>query len=120
MKLKNDDETKVELFGKSPLSRLCRKNGTAHQHQNLTVSHGGQSIIVSACLTSSGPGQLAIVNGKMNSEMCKDILLKTFRGEWVLQQDTDPKHRSKQMTEWLQKKKTFFGVDQSKAWPQPH
>ncbi len=33
-----------------------------------SVNHGGGSIMVWACFAASGPGQLAIIDGTMNSE----------------------------------------------------
>uniref|UniRef100_A0AAZ3R282 Transposase Tc1-like domain-containing protein n=1 Tax=Oncorhynchus tshawytscha TaxID=74940 RepID=A0AAZ3R282_ONCTS len=47
---------------------LVGKKGTAHQHQNLipTVKYGGGSIMFWGCFAVSGPGQLAIIDGKMN------------------------------------------------------
>lgn len=110
------DETKVELFGRNTQHHVWRKNGTAHQHQHLipTVKHGGGCIMVWGCFAASGPGQLAIINGKMNSKVYQDVLqenlrpsvrqLKLKRG-WMLQQDNDPKHRSKSTSEWFQKNK---------------
>jgi hypothetical protein len=44
---------------------------TAHQHQNLipTVKYGGGNIMVWGCFAASGPGQLAIIDEKMNSQV---------------------------------------------------
>ena len=110
------DETKVELFGRNTQRHVWRKNGTAHQHQHLipTVKHGGGCIMVWGCFAASGPGQLAIINGKMNSKVYQDVLqenlrpsvrqLKLKRG-WMLQQDNDPKHTSISTSEWFQKNK---------------
>lgn len=70
--------------------------------------------MVWGCFAASGPGQLAIINGKMNSQVYQDILQKNLRQSvkqlklkrgWVLQQDNDPKHRSKSTLEWFQKNK---------------
>jgi hypothetical protein len=61
---------------------LCvEKKGTAHQHQNLipTVNYGGRSIMVWGCFVASVPGQLAIINGKMNSQVYQDILQENVR-----------------------------------------
>jgi hypothetical protein len=94
---------------------VWRKKGTAHQHQNLpTVKYGGGSIMVWDCFAASGPGQLVIIDGKMNSQVYEDILQENVRlsvcqlklkRSWVMQQDNDPKHRNKSTTEWLQQKK---------------
>ena len=46
---------------------MCgEKKSTAHQHPNLipTVNYGGGRIMVWGCFAASGPGQLAIIDGK--------------------------------------------------------
>ena len=69
------DETKVELFGRNTQHYVWRKkrHSTPHQHQNLipTVKYGGGSIMVWDCFAASGPGQLAIINGKTNSSLSR-------------------------------------------------
>ena len=108
-------QMKLQLSLEGTHNTMCgEKKGTEHQHQNLiqTVKYGGGSIMVWGCFAVSGPGQLAIIDGKMNSQVYQDILqenvsvsvhqLKLNRS-WVMQQDNDPKHRSKS-TEWLQQK----------------
>ena len=64
--------------------------------------------MVWGCFTASGPGQLAIIDGKMNSQDYQDILQENVRlpvrqlklnRSWVMQQDNAPKHRSKSTTE---------------------
>jgi hypothetical protein len=59
-----------------PLLHTWRKKGTAHQHQNLlpTVKYGGGSIMVWGCFAASGPGLLAIIDRKMNSQVYQDIV----------------------------------------------
>ena len=53
---------------------VWRKKGTAHQHQNLitTVKYGGGSIML--CFAASGPGQLAIIAGRINTQVYQNIL----------------------------------------------
>jgi hypothetical protein len=75
------------------------------QHTNIktsTVKYCGGSIMVWGCFAASGPGQLAIIDGKMNSEVYQDILQENVRlslhqlkinGSWVMQQGNYPKHR---------------------------
>ena len=66
------------------------------------------------CFAVSGPGQLAIIDEKMYSQVYQDILQENVRlsvrqlklnRSWVMQQDNNPKHRSKSTTECLQQKK---------------
>ena len=64
--------------------------------------------MVWGCFAASGPGQLAIVDGEMYSQVYQDILQDNVRlsvlklklnRSWVMQQDNDPKHKSKSTTE---------------------
>ena len=68
-----------------------------------------------------GLGLLAIIDGTMNSGLNQQILHENVRAsvcelklnrKWVMQQDDDPKHKSKSTTEWLKQKR--FGVLE---WP---
>lgn len=110
------DETKIELFVKNTQHYIWCKKGTAYHHENIipAVKYGGGNIMMWACFAASGPGQLAIIEGKMNSQVYQTILQDNVRmsvrqlklcRSWVMQQDNDPKHRSKSTTEWLQKNK---------------
>ena len=69
------------------------------------------SIMVWGCLAASGPGQLALIDGKINSQVYQDILQENVRlsvcqlklnRSWVMQQDND---RSKSTTERRQQNK---------------
>ena len=102
---------------------MCgEKKGTAHQNQNLiaAVKYGGGSIMVWSCFAASGPGQLAIINGKMNLSLsrhfagkCKAICPPIEAQQKLGDATGHPlKHRSKSTTEWLQQKKILLLV-----WP---
>ena len=104
--------TKVVLFGRNTQHYVWRKKSIAHQHQNLlpTVKYSGGRLMVWGCFAASGPGQLYIITGQINSQVFQDILqnvrqsvrqLKLNRSS-VMQQDNGPKHRSKSTTEWLE------------------
>lgn len=110
------DESKVELFGRNASRYIWRKKNTAFEKKNIvpTVKHGGGSVMIRACFAASGPGQLAMIDGTMNSARYQDILAKNvqpsvrhlkLKHSWVLQQDNDPKHTSKSTSEWLKKNK---------------
>lgn len=110
------DETKIELFGNNTQHYICRNKGSTYHHDNIipTVKYGGGNIMIWACCAASGPGQLAIIERKMNSHVYLKIRqdyvrmsvrqLKLSRS-LVMQQDNDPKHWSKSTTEWPQKNK---------------
>uniref|UniRef100_A0A9J7Y0N0 Uncharacterized protein n=1 Tax=Cyprinus carpio carpio TaxID=630221 RepID=A0A9J7Y0N0_CYPCA len=79
-----------------------------------SVKHGGGSIMVWTCFAASGPGQLAIIDGTMNSELYQQILKENVRTsvqelnlkrKCVMQQDNDPKNTSCSTKEWLKEDK---------------
>ncbi|KAI3376712.1 hypothetical protein L3Q82_017136 [Scortum barcoo] len=66
------------------------------------------------CFAASGPGQLTVIDGIMNSGVYQKILKDNVRPSvralklkrsWIMQQDNDPKHTSKSTSEWLKKNK---------------
>ena len=68
-------QIKLKLSLEGTHNTVCgEKKDTAHQHQNLfpIVKYGGVSIMVWGCFAASGPGQLAIIGGKMNSQVYQD------------------------------------------------
>ncbi len=83
-----------------------RKEHTAFQLKNLipSVKHGGGSMMAWACFAASWPGQPAIIDGTMNSELYQQILKENVRTSclrnrvlrkmWVMQQDNNSKHTS--------------------------
>uniref|UniRef100_A0AAQ6ICM7 Transposase Tc1-like domain-containing protein n=1 Tax=Anabas testudineus TaxID=64144 RepID=A0AAQ6ICM7_ANATE len=113
------NQTKIELFGKNTQHYVCRKKGTAHQHQNLIpiVKHGGGSIMVWGCFAASEPVRVVVIDGKMNSRVYQGILqenvrpsvcqLKLHRG-WVMQKDNDPKHTSNSTKDCFSRTKYTF------------
>lgn len=110
------DESKIELFGTCAARYIWRKNGTAFDKKNMmpTVKHGGGNVMVWGCFAASGPGQLVVIEGKMNSAVYQKILKENvwtsvcalkLKRSWIMQQDNDPKHTSKSTSEWLKKNK---------------
>ena len=109
------DETKIELFGPMDHRYVWRKKNEAFVEKNTlpTVKHGGGSVLLWGCFASSGTGRLQRVEGKMDSIMYQEILEKNVVSSvrelklgrrWWLQQDNDPKHRSKSTQAWLRRK----------------
>lgn len=107
------DETKIELFGHNSVGHVWRKSGEAHASKNTipTVKFGGGSIMIWACFSAKGTGELKIIEGKMNAVMYRDILNEKlfksvdsfqFENGWVFQQDNDPKHTAKLMKKWFE------------------
>jgi len=65
--------------------------------------------MVSGCFTASGVGPLVKIEGFMNGEMYRDILINNLSEEyadnlplaWIFRQENDPKHTSKIVKSWL-------------------
>lgn len=109
------DETKIELFGRNGVSRVWRQKNSAYDPKNTipTVKFGGGSIMIWGCFSSAGVGELTIIEGRMNSEAYRGILQKCLSksvenlnlpGDWIFQQDNDPKHTAKATRAWLKER----------------
>lgn len=106
------DETKIELFGHNDVQKVWRKSGEAYAPKNTipTVKHGGGSIMLWGCFTSSGTGELVRVHGTMTKEYYVEILSNNLKKSaqqlrlgrsFFFQQDNDPKHSSKLVQKWF-------------------
>lgn len=106
------DETKIELFGNNYNNKVWREPGSAYNRNNTlpTVKHGGGSIMAWGCFSSSGTGELHVIKGTMNSQkyceildkcLCSSARILGLGRRWTFQQDNDPKHTSRQTTEWF-------------------
>ncbi len=60
---------------------VWRKEHTVFQFKNLipSVKHGGGSIMAWACVAASWPGQPAVIDGTMDSELYQQILKENVR-----------------------------------------
>jgi hypothetical protein len=117
------DESKFNIFEADGQIWCWRCPGEELYDRNLkkTVKHGGGKVMVWGCITRNGVGCLQCINGIMDSSVYIDILQQSFlptlsnqkikKKDIYMQQDSDPKHKSKLTTAWLDRKK----IDQL-AW----
>ena len=107
------DETKINRFGSDGRKWCWKKRDSRLQpnHINMTVKHGGGSIMVWGCMTAHGVGYMCRIDGgmdgKLYTEILDDLLHKSVEfydmdfGDFIFQHDNDPKHTSKIAKEWL-------------------
>lgn len=106
------DESKFNIFGSDGMSYVWRKPNTELQKQNLkaTVKHGGGSVMVWACMSAAGVGNLIFIEETMNKSVYLDILKNNLlqsaeklgiRHNFRFYQDNDPKHKSAVVQSWL-------------------
>ncbi|KAG1388993.1 hypothetical protein G6F60_013505 [Rhizopus arrhizus] len=108
------DETKVNIWGSDGCKYYWSRPGDPLKphHIDVTVKHGGGSLMMWGCMTYEGPGYACqIYDGTMNSDLYQHILDTTLREtmeyydmDWstaYFQHDRDPKHRSKSTIQWL-------------------
>lgn len=106
------DESKFELFGSKNRQYVRRRVGEAYHLDCLhpTIKHGGGSVLVWGCISSSGVGDLIRIDGKLTGERYVKILrrnaipsgMRLIGNNFILQQDNDPKHCSRVAKKYLQ------------------
>ena len=87
------------------------------QKKNITVRHGGGSVMVWSCSAASGPGPLAGTDGTMNSPLPEDperehqpVPDLKIKNACVLQQDDDLKNTSRSTSERTRNQDEGSGV----------
>jgi transposase len=109
------DESKFNMFGSDGIRWIRRPIGQRNniRYQLPTVKHGGGNVMVWGCFSRDGLGPLHLINGIMDGPMYKEIIDRVMlphaknkmpRG-WIFQQDNDPKHTSKVLKDFFDKKK---------------
>lgn len=117
------DESQFEVCIGDHRKRVIRTNAEAYQNDCLkrTVKFP-KSLMVWGCMSAQGVGQLAFIEGRVNSQKYQEILenyllpsiegLKNSEGEFIFQQDGASSHTSKSTKEWLRE----HGIDPM-DWP---
>lgn len=106
------DESKFNIFGSDGNSYVWRKTNTELKKENLkaTVKHGGGSVMVWACMSAAGVGNLEFIEETMDKmkylNILKNNLLQSaenlgVRQQFRFYQDNDPKHKSAIVQSWL-------------------
>ena len=108
------DETKVNCIGSDGRKWVWKKEkeNLNPRLMQLTVKHGGSSVMVWGCFGWDGVGTACRIHGKMDADLYTSILedeLQLSLQEWgktadniIFQQDNDPKHTSKKAKNWFQ------------------
>ena len=126
------DESPFTLFpGREGYIRRRNGEGGKEKHLNPTVKHGGGSIMVWGCFHSSGVGVLKRVEGRIDAEVYKQILIHQAMPElkklisvepeyvrWTFQQDNASPHRANIVQKYLENKQSEWGGRlQVMTWP---
>ena len=108
------DESKLEIFGCRRRQFVRRRAGERYNNECLlaTVKHGGGSLQVWGCISASGVGDLVRINGVLNAEKYRQILIhhaipsgsRMIGIKCILQQYNNPKHTANVIKNYLQRK----------------
>ena len=107
-------------------SLFAERAGERYNNECLqaTVKHGGGSLQVWGCISANGVGDLVRINGILNAEKYRQILIhhaipsgrRMMGTKFILQQDNDPKHTANVIKNYLQRKEEQE-VLEVKVWP---
>jgi transposase len=109
------DECKFNLYNSDGVSYIWREPGKEldPKYVNKTVKYGGGNVMVWGCFSSKGMGKLVFIDDTMDQWVYLNILKNNLNESaslmglesFIFQQDNDPKHTSKVITEYLEQEK---------------
>jgi transposase len=123
------DEKKFELFNSKRRQTCRRRKGEQLRSDTIqpTVKHGGGSAMFWGCFGGNQVGDLVQIHGIMRKEQYHAILvhhaipsgMRLFsNGNWVFQEDNDPKHTSNMCKNYFRNKiKQSNGNLEKMTWP---
>ena len=111
------DKSKFNLFGSDGKIMVWRSTMEEYDPKRTvpTVKYNGGSVIVWACFSRSGVGNLCFIEGNMDRFLYREILRKDLlqscqklglENSFVFQHDNDPKQIAGMVKDWLKQKKT--------------
>ena len=70
------------------------------------LKFGGRRTIVCGCFSTNGPGNISVLDGRMNASVYKANLMISVENlelspGWIFQQDNNPKHTAKSTKKWF-------------------
>lgn len=105
------DETKFNLVASDGIRYVRRPINKRFdvRYQIPTVKYGGGNVMVWGCFSRYGVGPLARIEKTMDRFMYAEILKnqmiphakKNMPPRWIFQQDNDPKHKSKHVSDFI-------------------
>lgn len=109
------DETKINLFGSDGKMYVRRPKNTEFdpKYTKKTIKHGGGSIMIWGCFSTTGVGPIYWIQEKMCAvdyvQILNLVMLPYAEDDmplkWEFMHDNDPKHSSKLVKEWFQTNK---------------
>lgn len=99
------------MFGNNAQRHAGGKKNSISAHNTSYKLKRGRGVMILACFTAAGPGNLANIESTMNSALYQRFNVKPFLWQlkfgwnWIMQHDNDHKHSSKSANRIVEKEK---------------